>query len=94
MKRHEYLEQFIKKHNCDFRVETGTLDGTTYHKQWIFDDGAIIFEVNDVIYDHPIAEVEVHGMKIRKELEIPLNRCEMWNTDDSTSVFFYERIGK
>lgn len=91
MTRHEYLQNFIRKHDCDYRVETGSLEGTTYHKQWLFEDGGAIYEVNDVIYEHPVVEIELHGVKVRKEILVRFNRCEMWNTDNANSVYFYER---
>lgn len=90
----EYKNAFIKKHGSkgDWRVDTSPMyeDGK-YVKVYIFDDGAQLIEINRPVDEVVDVEVEVKGIKITTKLTVRLMESECWNTDDSESVFFYEK---
>lgn len=93
MNQHKYKIDFIKKHDCDYQIVTGELNQHgTYCKTYVFEDGAEIHEVNDIITESQEIDVEVKGIKFKKVIDVQLNRTELWSSDDATSVFFYEPI--
>ena len=93
IKEHEYKNNFIKKHNCDYKIYTSDLDEYgTYHKEYIFEDGAIMYEVNTIITELKEVTFEVNGLQYNKTFEVLQNRTELWTTDDAHSVYFYSAI--
>lgn len=93
MTEHEYKMAFIKKHSkADYTVETSGMDEYgTYVKTYIFTDGAQMTQVNRPVWETAEAEVEVKGIKVKISEQIKLMETELWNTDNATSVKFYER---
>lgn len=89
-----YINAFVMKHGRkgDWSVTTSPMkaDGT-YIKTYIFEDGAQMTEVNRPVYEEVEVEVEVKGIKIPVKTSVKLLETECWNTDDATSVKFYER---
>ena len=60
----------------------------TYHKTYACTDGAVWFEVNRPTYEK--ATVEVKGVKV--QVEIKLFETEGWSTDNSQSIYCYEKF--
>lgn len=89
-----YINAFVMKHGRkgDWSVITSPMqqDGT-YIKNYIFDDGAQLTEVNRPVYETVKVEVEVKGIKVPTEVQVKLLETECWNTDNANSVKFYER---
>lgn len=89
----EYKAAFIKKHGKhDWHTETSSIDENgKYIKWYLFDDGAQITEVNEPYYEEVELTGEAHGIKFSTKQTVKFFRTECWNTDDSRSVFFYEK---
>lgn len=85
------LAAFIAKHSKknDWRVITSPISGGTYHKSYLFENGATFEEINSMEYNEQI-EVEVNG--IRAKVSVPMVKHEYWSTDDATSKFWYEAL--
>lgn len=93
MTNHEYKMAFIKKHGKgDWNVDTSPMDEYgRYVKYYNFEDGAQLIEVNGPVWRDVAATVEVEGIQITIKEKVKLFQSECWNTDDSKSVFFYEK---
>lgn len=89
----DYKRAFIQKHHkSDWHVNTSDMDEYgRYIKTYLFDDGAQLIEVNRPVNETVDVEVEVKGVKVTTKLTVRLMESECWNTDDSKSVFFYEK---
>lgn len=83
---------FIKKHgNGEWKVETSPMDEYgRYHKEYIFDDGAIWYEIMSPEYFKQ--EVEVAHTMVKVTVEIKMFRTEFWNSDNAQSKFYYEKF--
>ena len=80
---------FMHKHYDDFSVDTSPMSECgTYHKTYIFEDGAQMTEVMRPVYVNTV--VEVRGVKI--PIRVKLFETEMWTSDDANSVFYYEKF--
>lgn len=81
--------QFFKKHNSDFTANTSPMnqDGS-YHKDYIFEDGAQWTECMRPVWRE--ATVQVENVEIK--VNVKLFETEAWSTDDATSIFYYERF--
>lgn len=92
VKREEYnnsKEAFFKKHNNDFKCSTSPLcENGKYHKEYVFEDGAVWYEVIGVEYVKTSVEVKF----VQVEVEVRLYKTEFWNTDDSKSKYYYEKF--
>lgn len=86
---YEAQSDFIHKHPI-LKIETTPLINDSYHKHFISEDGAEMWECNRVITED--VEVEVHGIKCHTK--VTLWETECWNTDDSKSMYHYEYIFK
>lgn len=88
----EYKRAFIKKHHkADWSVETSGMDQYGgYVKTYIFTDGAQMTQVNRPVWETVEAEVETKCGKVTISKDIKMMETELWNTDDATSVKFYE----
>jgi len=90
MTHSEYKRAFIQAHSkSDWVVQTSPMENDTYVKNYIFEDGAVMTEVNRPVYFKAKAVIEELG--IEAPTEIKLLETECWNTDDATSYKFYER---
>lgn len=82
-------EMFFRKHNCDFEVQTSQMDEYgMYHKEYIFADGAIWYEVMSPEY----VKEEVNIKLCKVTVEVKMFRTEFWSSDDSVSKFYYEKF--
>lgn len=83
----EDREKFFKKHNNDFDVYTSSLDEyDSYHKEYIFKDGAVWHEAMRPTYESK--EIEIKKCKIN--IEVKMLRTEYWSTE-TYSKFYYEK---
>ena len=80
-------KNFFKKHNNDFNTETSPMMNDTYHKEYMFRDGAIWYEVIRPVYE----KVEVEVRKVKTQIDIKLCEVEYWNTDNANSMTYCER---
>lgn len=89
----DYKNEFIRKHNnADWTVHTTPMNEYgQYSKNYVFTDGATLIEINRPVWETVKVETEVKGIKVVIEQEIKLMETEVWNTDDATSVKFYEK---
>ena len=84
----EDLNNFIKKHNSyDLAIKTSNLTNGSYTKLYMYEDGGVLWEVNDMEYTEK-AEIELHGVKMFTDVH--LIKHEYWTTDDSTTKVWYE----
>lgn len=83
----EYKKEFLSKHHNEFKVTTQPMMNDSYVKLYECDDGATLYEVNSPSYEKAVASV--HGIEV--EVEIKLLKTELWNTDNSESVFFWSK---
>ena len=82
-------DMFFKKHKNDFEVQTSPMDECgVYHKEYVFTDGAIWYEVMSPEYVKQ--EVEIKLCKVT--VEVKMFRTEFWSSDDSVSKFYYEKF--
>lgn len=80
-------KNFFKKHNNDFDTYTSSLDEyDSYHKEYIFKDGAEWHEAMRPTYESK--EVEIKGCKL--SIEVKMLRTEFWSTE-TYSKFYYEK---
>lgn len=91
----EYMEnkqEFIRKHGSgDWKVETSPMDEYgRYHKEYIFDDGAIWYEIMSPEWFKQ--KVEVAHTLVTVEVEVKMFRTEFWNSDNAQSKFYYEKF--
>lgn len=88
----EYKNAFIERHReSDWRIDTSPMDRNgTYVKTYIFEDGAVLWEVNRHITEKVEVETFVHGVRVLVSGEVELEETESWNTDDARIVKFYE----
>ena len=82
----EMKKSFFRRHKRDFQIDTRGSFAEKYYKTYVFEDGAIWYEVMMRIYEG--AEAEVHGIKIPVEVE--LTQTEFWSSDDSESRYYFE----
>ena len=90
MKLDEYKKAFIEKHGkSDWHVDTSPMDEyDSYHKTYIFDDGAQLTQVMRPVFRKALAHVE--EVDIYVDVTVKLLEIECWNTDDATSYKWYE----
>ena len=88
----DYKRAFVQKHSkADWTTDTSAMDSEgKYVKYYNFSDGAQLIEVNRPVWETVEAETEVKGVKVTIKQEVKLLETEAWNTDNATSVKFYE----
>lgn len=95
VKYEEYIQDkqaFFNKHDNEFTIQTSSMDEySRYHKEYIFDDGAIWYESYSPEWFTQTVEVDVKGVAIKTDVEVKLFRTEFWNTDNSSSKYYYEK---
>ena len=90
----DYKRAFINKHSkSDWTCDTSSMDSNGKYTKWYnFTDGSQLIEINEPIYEDVVLKTIVHGVEVEVRQTIKLFRTETWNTDDATSVFFYEKF--
>ena len=80
---------FFKKHDYNFKCDTSSMDEYgRYHKEYVFEDGAVWYEVMSP--DCIAYEVEVKMVKICETVK--MLRTEFWSSDNASSKYYYERF--
>lgn len=79
--------EFIRKHPIA-NIETSPMANNAYSKHYLAEDGAKMWEENRIVTE--IVEVEVHGVKFQAQFELWETEC--WSTDDSRSMYLYQKI--
>ena len=80
------VQEFVSKHQVN-KVETSELVNGQWHKNYLCEDGSAGTEVNRTVYE--TVEVEVKGLKIK--VEVKLLETEWFDTDNSHSVYMYQK---
>lgn len=81
--------EFLHRHDGATNVNTSPMDESgKYCKIYTCEDGAQLTEVNRPVWER--TEVVVKGVTV--DVSVKLFESEMWNTDDATSVFTYEKF--
>lgn len=85
---------FIRKHHGTWSVATSPMDEYgCYHKEYVFSDDAIWYEVMGPAYVTQQIPVMMGDIKITEEtVTTKLFRTEFWNSDDATSKYCYEKF--
>lgn len=86
---------FIAKHSkiADWKVNTSSLNKyNVYHKEYVFEDGAVFYERMAPVWKKAEAEVEVvPGVVVWIEKDVKLLETEFWSTDNAESYVYYEK---
>lgn len=86
----EYItdrRNFFRKHDNDFRVQTSGLDEyARYTKTYIFEDGAMWYELMGPEY--VTTETEVKLVKVK--IDVKMYKTEYWSSE-SPSKYYYEK---
>lgn len=92
VKFNEYNEDknsFFKKHNYNFKCDTSSMDEYgRYHKEYVFEDGAVWYEVMSPTWQN--VEVEVKLVKV--VVKVKLLSTEFWSSDNASSKYYYEKF--
>ena len=84
-------KKFFNKHNRNFYyTETSPMTNNGWHKEYIFADGAIWYEVYSAVYEDVKLTGESHGVQITRNETVKFFRTEYYSTDDATSKYLYE----
>lgn len=78
-------KHFFQKHR-DFQVETKGTSAEYYSKTYVFDDGAIWYEVMRRVSES--GDVEIKKCKVN--VEIDFLQTEFWSNENSESAYYYE----
>jgi hypothetical protein len=85
----ETKQKFMEAHDYDFHIETSPMDEHgRYHKEYIFEDGSIFYEVMSPVVE-PIT-TEVHKCVVT--VNVKFFRTEFWSSDNAESGFYYEKF--
>ena len=90
VRTYEYEKKnFFEKHNYDFHCETSSMDEYgRYHKEYIFEDGSIWYEVMGPVF----VSQEVTVKECTMNVEFKMFQTEFWNSENSNSKFYYEKF--
>lgn len=82
------LQAFCKKHNkkAECKVETSPMINNSYHKNYMWSDGANWTECSFIVRE--LAECEIHGIKFSTPVD--LWKTEYYSTE-SPSKYFYTK---
>lgn len=83
-------KRFFNKHKNNFYVETSSVINGTWHKEYIFMDGAVWYEVYSAAYEDVKLIGTSHGVQITRNETVKFFRTEYYSTDDATSKYLYE----
>lgn len=82
MTYNEYKRAFIARHSaCDWRVVTSPMTNDTYVKDYIFEDGAVLTEINST---------ELMHIPTCQDITVYVTEC--FNSDDPKSYKWYETV--
>ena len=85
----EYKLNFIKNHKSDYEATTSPMDEYgIYYKDYTFIDGHALYEIMRPVYK--TIDIEVNKVKIK--VTVKLLETEAYNTEDSHSVYYYEKF--
>lgn len=79
------LEDFNLKHGVE-DVKTSSMKNDSYTKEYIGEDGAILYVSVRPYYETKTVEVK----NIKVNVQIKLFETEYWSSDNSKSKFYYE----
>lgn len=85
----EEKKNFMEAHDYNYTIETSPMaaDGT-YHKIYMFEDGAEWTEVMRPSFE--TAEVEIK--KVKCSMVVKMLETEYFHTGNGTSSYYYERF--
>lgn len=86
---HEYNDikrAFFRKHNNEFQCETEGSSAEYYNKTYVFDDGAVWYEVMQK--QTVMAQAKYHNVEFPAEVEVM--ETEFWSNEDSESKYWYQ----
>ena len=93
MTYNEYKRAFIARHSaCNWRVVTSPMVDDTYVKNYIFEDGAVLSEINSIESLHIPAAVDINDRAAHLLQDRPIFVTECFNTDDPKSYKWYEAV--
>lgn len=82
-------QAFFKNHKNDFQCTTSPMDEYgCYHKEYVFTDNAIWYEVMSPEYVKASVEIKL----VNVDVEVKMLRTEYWNTDNASSKYYYEKF--
>ena len=82
-------DRFFKKHKHDFNCQTSPMDESgRYHKEYVFRDGAIWYEV----MSPEMVKQEIEIKLCKMTIEVKMFRIEFWNSDNAVSRYYYEKF--
>lgn len=79
--------KFFRKHKSCTELTSPMSADCSYHKEYVFEDGAVWYEVMSI--ENVPVEVEVKFCKVRQNIK--MFRTEFWSSDDSISKYYYEQ---
>lgn len=86
---YNYKLDFIKKHHYQYEISTSPMNSDgTYYKDYYFTDGSALYEIMRPVYK--TVEIEVNKVKVK--VSVKLLETEAYNTDNSESVYYYEKF--
>ena len=80
-------KDFFRKHKNDFTIDTTGNSTEYYRKTYVFNDGAIWYEVMTKVTQ----EVEITVNLCDVKVYVDLMQTEFWSADESNSSFYYEK---
>ena len=90
---HEIKDRFFAKHKHDFQIDTSPMDRDgKYYKTYIFRDGAQWIDVYMPVWRTIEITTEIERVPITVKQDVKLFETESWNTDDSKSIYYYEKF--
>lgn len=90
---HEIKDRFFSKHHHNFTIDTGAMDRDgKYNKIYSFIDGARWIDVYRPVWRTIEITTEIERVPITVKQDVKLFETESWNTDDSKSIYYYEKF--
>lgn len=86
----EYNEakmSFFDRHDHTYKTSTSPMIDDVWHKEYVFEDGAIWYER----YEHVYIPVTVDVMRCKVDVEVEMLKNEFWSTDNSKSREVYSQ---
>lgn len=84
--------EFLHKH-INWEVDTSPMNQYgEYHKNYICEDGAVWTELVRPVDSEAIVDVEICKCKFKTKISVKMLEVEGWSTDDSRSIYCYEKF--